>query len=148
MPHLTAPPKPEVYNTDVSPAAVFSSATIEIIRVKFDDEVSLAVIESAWNDLVASIGLISSAKSSLCGRSINLDGDLFIGMIGWPGDQVGSKLRLFMTRDGSHSQARDTIMETVKVAKSKSRLEGLVGVSSILIDCSTNESSQNSNGKE
>lgn len=39
-------------------------------------------------------------------------------------------------------------METVKVAKSKSRLEGLVGVSSILIDGSANESSQNSNGKE
>jgi hypothetical protein len=87
-PFATAPARPEVYETDESPMAVFSSVVTEVYRVKFNNEVKLEQVKAAWSEFVSAVKKILPGVPSLCGISVNLDEDFHVGILGWDGLEV------------------------------------------------------------
>ncbi|KAM0165834.1 hypothetical protein ACHAQE_002168 [Botrytis cinerea] len=81
-PHFTAPPSPELYETDVSPKDIFASQIIEVFRINIgDDSGKETTARTAWEALAKSL----TGTDVLSGISVNLPERLFLGMIGWSG---------------------------------------------------------------
>lgn len=88
---FASPSKPEIYETDVSPHAVFSAPATEVFRVKFDDEKELAAITELWASLVSEVEKLVPGVSSLSGTRVSLEDHGFLGIIGWQGLDVRSE---------------------------------------------------------
>jgi len=115
-PFAEARPSPEVYNTDESPIAVFSSGLTEVYRVGFDNEAKLENIKAGWNALVQAVNSVAPGKTSvLSGTSLNTNQDMFLGIIGW-----------------ESTAARETVVKTNGVAELKHKFEALESVSSFV----------------
>ncbi|TAQ88379.1 hypothetical protein B7494_g3293 [Chlorociboria aeruginascens] len=113
--YFTRPPQPELYKTDISPVAAFSSAATEVFRIKIEDETKIEKAQQAWESLIATIRKTTPEIEALSGPSLNLKEPLFVGIIGWKG-----------------VDARNTALDLPEAAKSKNDLESLDGVTSFI----------------
>lgn len=88
-PLATAPPQPQIYDTDLSPIAAFSSHLTEVFRIKIgNDGNDLDAVREAWGAFVAAIEIHLPGLPSLSGTSLNLEEELFLGVVGWEGFEV------------------------------------------------------------
>lgn len=83
--YATAPPEPQLFETDKGPAAAMSAPVTEVFRIKIHDRKN---IDHAWKDLVDAVGKAESSVETLSGASINLPYDLFVGVMGWDSLEV------------------------------------------------------------
>jgi hypothetical protein len=88
MPIATAPAAPQIYNTDVSPIGAFSHPLTEVIRIKVGDELNFAKVEKAWHGYVSTLVESLPTVAIASGKSMNIDEQLFIGLVGWNGLEV------------------------------------------------------------
>lgn len=118
---VSAPAKPEAYETDASPLASFSSPVTEVFRTQFEDGVRLAAVKTAWVKLVSEIKGELPGLVSVSGTSINLENHVFIGIIGWKGIEV-----------------RENALASQAVMESRSQLVTQLGVRSIVVTFTPN----------
>jgi hypothetical protein len=71
VPLATAPAKPEVYETNHSPAEVNSSSVTEVFRIRYDDEADLRFGKVAWAEFVAAVQANGPGVPALDGESVN-----------------------------------------------------------------------------
>ncbi|KAF7860361.1 hypothetical protein EAF04_008488 [Stromatinia cepivora] len=88
-PYISAPPGPELYETDTSPRDILASPIIDVFRINIrDDPTKETAAKTAWEELVRALG----DANFLSGVSINLPERLFVGMIGWSGVEERERL--------------------------------------------------------
>jgi hypothetical protein len=91
-PLFTAPSQLQTYHTDLSPIAAFSSHLTEGFRIKIGAGGSdFDVVRDSWFNFVAAIERSLPKLPSLSGTSLNLDQQLFLGVIGWEGIDVSNQ---------------------------------------------------------
>ncbi|KAF7861655.1 uncharacterized protein EAF02_010609 [Botrytis sinoallii] len=77
-PHITAPPRPEVYETDLSPKDIFASPIIEVFRINIhEDSEKGNAAKTAWEAFAKAL----KDTHILSGVSVNLPERLFLGLI-------------------------------------------------------------------
>ena len=90
--HFTAPPQLQIYNTDLSPKAVFSSHLTEVFRIEVGaDHSTIDAVRDTWSEFITVIEQILPNVPSLSGTSLNLDQQLFLGVIGWKASEVSNR---------------------------------------------------------
>lgn len=88
-PFATAPPQPQIFETDLSPSTVFSSPLTEVFRIGIGSGGNnLDVVREAWKAFIAATEISLPGLPSLSGTSLNLDQELFLGVVGWAGVDV------------------------------------------------------------
>jgi len=117
IPLLTAPLVLEIYHTDLSPRAVFSSPLTEVFRIKLGAGGSgYDLVRDTWINFVAALESSTPGLPSVHGSSLNLDQQLFLGVIGWEGND-----------------ARESIISKEVVKEAKSKIESLKGVETFTV---------------
>lgn len=96
--HATAPAQPQVFETDLGPHDVFAAAVTEVFRIKLGDAEKAKLF---WNAFTKSI---PNRNTSISGKSLNLEEELFVGIIGWESTEVSScnRKEKKLTREGSN----------------------------------------------
>lgn len=99
-PLLTAPPKPEVYETDGGPAACASAPMTEIFQLQLpaagaESGNGVQAAKKAWGEL---LGVMEregkgAMRGAISGRSLNLEGEVWVGMVGWENFEVSGAVR-------------------------------------------------------
>jgi hypothetical protein len=82
-PLAAAKPQPQLYKTTTSPQAVFGAAVTEVFRVKIPSGAQLAIVTAAWERLIAATKASNGIVETLSGTSLNLEEELFVGVLGW-----------------------------------------------------------------
>jgi hypothetical protein len=80
-PFLLAPLQPQLYETDLSPLAVFTAPVTEAFRITKHDNGD--EIENVWQEMTTALKATPLTISSLSGSSVNLESEMFAGVIGW-----------------------------------------------------------------
>jgi len=94
MPLFTTPPEVQIYHTDLSPVAAFSSPLTEVFRIKIGAGGSeFDVVRASWSNFVTAIERSLPKLVSLNGSSLNLDQQLFLGIIDWEESNVSNRSR-------------------------------------------------------
>jgi hypothetical protein len=94
IPLFTAPPQLQIYHTDLSPIAAFSSYLTEVFRIRVGTGGNnFDVVRESWFNFVTAIERSLPKLLSLSGISLNLDQQLFLGIIGWEGIDVNNQSR-------------------------------------------------------
>ena len=92
MPLFSGAPKIQIYHTDLSPKAVFTSRLTEVFRIRLGAGGNeFAVVRDTWFNFVAGLERSLPTLPSLSGSSLNLDQHLFLGIIGWEGTEVSNQ---------------------------------------------------------
>jgi hypothetical protein len=84
---ITAPPGPQIYETDIEPTNIFTSPLTEVFRVKIGESGDSAEIQKNW-EAVVDAALNIAQVDSIHGTSLNLDEKLFVGAFAWEGLEV------------------------------------------------------------
>ncbi|KAJ5579796.1 uncharacterized protein N7459_005781 [Penicillium hispanicum] len=117
---LTGPPALQLYNTNVSPKVCGLAPVVEIIRVPVSDAESVKAAERAWEGLSEFLVEQPANKGTVTyGKSLNLEGELFAGIIGW-----------------ASAEDRSEISKQEKFQQGLSSLGSLGEVSHIMVDAS------------
>lgn len=75
-PIVTAPPQPQIFHTDLSPIAAFSSPLTEVYRIKIESGGNdFEVVRKAWWDFTAAVESSLHVVLSLSGMAV----------VGWEG---------------------------------------------------------------
>jgi hypothetical protein len=85
-PFSTAPPQPQLYETDLSTHSALSAPVTEAFRIIKQD--NSGEIEEAWTEYVAALKTAPVAITSLSGTSIKLEREMFAEAIGWDSLEV------------------------------------------------------------
>ncbi len=82
--------QPQLFETNHDPDAVFSSALMEVHRIKIPNDTAVADAEKAWEAFTSTVVKASDATEIhlLSGTSVNLEEKTFVGMIGWKSNEV------------------------------------------------------------
>lgn len=100
QPYATAPPNPQLYETDLGPSEVFASALTEVWEVKVgngtDAEGKVKEARRAWERFVAVVG----NGEGIQGTSLNQEERLWIGVLGWESGEVSLVLSFGLVRCG------------------------------------------------
>ncbi|KAH7409744.1 hypothetical protein BKA64DRAFT_640027 [Cadophora sp. MPI-SDFR-AT-0126] len=90
-PYSTAPPNPQLYETDFGTAEVFACKLTEVWQVKVGDgDAAARKVEKArraWEGFVGTVG-----GRGIQGVSLNLEGRVWIGVLGWEGGEIREKV--------------------------------------------------------
>lgn len=99
-PHLTAPAKPQLYETDSGPVPCASAPVTEIFQLKVRDS-DVQAADRAWGKFVAVVercvgkgkgeGLVGGA---IGGKSLNLEAEVWVGLLGWASLEVSGAFAL------------------------------------------------------
>lgn len=132
-PYLTAPPVPQLFETN-SPLAVFSSEITEVYRIKVEGGGSRGVVDAAWGAYVAALVKGGLDVKETNGSGVGNTEDLFVGILGWESSEVCYTDWTFAIEKGfaDMQQARSKALEQASVADAKSKIENLRGVSSFV----------------
>jgi hypothetical protein len=82
----TAAAPHELYDTDLSPIAAFSSLLTEVFRIKIGNNPEVA--KKTWGVFIVAVERSVPGLPSLSGTSLNLEEQLFLGVVGWEGVEV------------------------------------------------------------
>jgi hypothetical protein len=103
-PFLLAPPQPQLYETYLSRLPAFTAPVTEAFRITKHDNSD--EIEKAWQEMIAALKATPLAISSLSGSSVNLESEMFAGVIGWDSLEVRPKLNAFRCLSNAFRYAR------------------------------------------
>ncbi|KAG4416722.1 hypothetical protein IFR04_010124 [Cadophora malorum] len=109
QPYATAPPNPQLYETDFGPREVLARALTEVWQVKVGDETDAEEkVEKArkvWGVFVDAVG----KGTRIQGTSLNQEERLWIGVLGWESSEI-----------------RETVLGSPVVREAKKSLDALV----------------------
>lgn len=99
VPFLAGPAKPQVFETDSGPTACASAPVTEIFRLTLPasgSESGSGAAEKAWREFVGVLekGAEGSVRGAIGGRSLNLEGEMWVGMVGWENLEVSETAAL------------------------------------------------------
>jgi len=88
-PFAAGPTKPQLYETNLGPAGCGAAPIAEIVQMKVGSGSQSA--EKAWDNLVALIEQhVDAPMRAIRGRSLNLDEEVFLGVLGWDSVEVSN----------------------------------------------------------
>lgn len=85
---LNGPPTLQLFDTNISPKEISLAPVVEIIRVPVSDAESSKVAERSWEGLSRVLAGQPSKNQTMHGKSLNLEQDLFVGIVGWASPEV------------------------------------------------------------
>ncbi len=89
-----APSKPQLYDSDVEPDAIFSAILTEVYSIKVPNDTVAAKVKDSWRAFGSAVEKATAGKGEeaevhlLSGTSLNMDEKTFIGMLGWKSPEV------------------------------------------------------------
>lgn len=110
-PLVTEPAKPQLYETDRGPSTCASAPVTEIFQLKLPvsgseskSEEGVQAVEKAWREFVGVVERCAAAgregsgsglvRGAMGGRSLNLEGQVWVGMLGWESLAVSGAVAL------------------------------------------------------
>jgi hypothetical protein len=85
---MAGPPTIQLFETDASPASSATAPLTIIVRTTIKDPGNREAAGKVWSGLVKDIG--GEAKGFTHGASVNLEEELYLGVLGWESMEVGS----------------------------------------------------------
>ena len=89
MPFMAGPTALQLFETEASPASSAKAPLTAVLRTSIRGQEDAEAAKNVWSDLAKQIG--GEAEGIAHGPSVNLDEELYMGVLGWGSMEVSPR---------------------------------------------------------